>query len=88
MNKITEFKYRPNEIEERILENQEIMLLALCNLVQKSFNKESGDTKIINGLIDCYHATRKINNKSFINRGMGGLLDKDYYEEDEDNDEP
>ena len=81
MAKIVDYKRDPNNVEKRILENQEIILLTLSEMMLKNFNQKSDDSKIINALIDCYHATRKINCKSFIERGSSGLLDKDLYTE-------
>lgn len=81
MAKIVDYKRDPNNVEKRILENQEIILWTLYKMILKNFDYKSDDSKTINALIDCYHATRKINCKSFIERGSSELLDKDLYEE-------
>ena len=81
MPKIVDYKRDPDNVEKRILENQEIILLTLSKMMLKNFDQRSGYSEIVNALIDCYHATRKINCKSFIERGSGRLLDKDLYTE-------
>lgn len=60
------------KIEERILENQEVILLALSKLLtpqcKGALNDTNGQTKANNRLIDCYHKTRKILGKEYIER--------------------
>ncbi len=55
-------------IGRQILENQEIILLALSKLVlPRAVNHEG--TVLVNTLIDKYHKTRKLLGKSYLKRG-------------------
>ena len=60
------------DIEYRILENQEIILLGLSKLLipycKGSILDKNGETRINNKLIDAYHLTRKTLNKDYIKR--------------------
>ena len=54
------------KIERQILENQEIILLALSELQNI---QDSKGRKVTNTLINKYHKTRKLLGKSYIERG-------------------
>lgn len=58
------------DIEKRLLENQEVILLALNKLLtpycKGSLRDANGETSANNKLIDCYHMTRKILGKDYI----------------------
>ena len=59
------------DIEYRILENQEISLLGLSKILTpycKGMLDNNGETTTNNKLIDAYHLTRKILNKTYIKR--------------------
>lgn len=60
------------DIERRILENQEIILLGLSTLLtpycKGSVIDKNNETQTNNRLIDAYHLTRKILNKQYIKR--------------------
>lgn len=59
------------DIEYRILENQEIILLGLSKLLTpccKGMLDKNNETKTNNNLIDAYHLTRKILHKDYIKR--------------------
>ena len=57
-------------IIKRILENQEIMLLALSKLILPKV-REMNMARLENNLIDCYHETRRILGKDYIDRYDG-----------------
>ena len=57
-------------IIKRILENQEIMLLALSKLILPKVC-EMKLAHLENNLIDCYHETRRILGKKYIDRYDG-----------------
>lgn len=55
---------------ERMLENQEVILLALSKIyLPNVHNSETAQTE--NSLIDCYHETRRILGKEYIDRYHG-----------------
>lgn len=55
---------------ERILENQEVILLTLSKIyLPNVHNSETAQTE--NKLIDCYHETRRILGKDYIERYHG-----------------
>ena len=58
------------DIEYRILENQELILLGISKILTpqcKGMLRDSNEeTKTNNKLIDAYHLTRKILNKGYI----------------------
>lgn len=59
------------DIEYRILENQEIILLGLSKLLTpycRGMLDKNNETKTNNALIDAYHLTRKILHKDYIKR--------------------
>ena len=60
------------DIEYRILENQEIILLGLSTLLtpycKGSIIDKNNETQTNNRLIDAYHLTRKILHKNYIKR--------------------
>ena len=60
------------DIEYRILENQEIILLGLSKLLtphcKGSILDKNSETQTNNWLIDAYHLTRKILHKEYIKR--------------------
>lgn len=77
MNKIINL-----QVEKRILENQEVIMLALEKvlrdtriLVDKSLLSDESiyARNVGNKLIDCYHETRRILNKKYINRYNGNI---------------
>lgn len=77
MNKIINL-----QVEKRILENQEVIMLALEKvlrdtqiLVDKSLlsNESIYSRNVGNKLIDCYHETRRILNKKYIDRYNGNV---------------
>lgn len=54
----------------RMLENQEVILLALSKMyLPNVHNSETAQTE--NKLIDCYHETRRILGKEYIDRYHG-----------------
>ena len=53
---------------ERILENQEVILLALSKFTVCEAATMQSFADITNKLIDCYHATRMTLGKSYIKR--------------------
>ena len=70
------------QVEKRILENQEVIMLALENILQNTqilvdkslLSDESVYARSIgNKLIDCYHETRRILNKKYIDRYKGNI---------------
>ena len=64
-------KKKMTDIEYRILENQEIILLGLSKLLTPSCRgmlDKNNETKTNNSLIDAYHLTRKILHKDYIKR--------------------
>lgn len=71
MNDVKEKKDITN-IEYRILENQEIILLGLSTLLtpycKGSVIDKNNETQTNNRLIDAYHLTRKILHKNYIKR--------------------
>lgn len=68
MNNIINFqeKLLYMNVERQILENQEIILLALSKLQNL---RDSEGRKVTNTLIDKYHKTRKLLGKSYIEQG-------------------
>jgi len=57
------------DIEKQILENQEIMTLALSQLMLHSMDsRDHNDITIRNRLIDNYHKTRMVLGKDYIKR--------------------
>ena len=63
--------YINQPIQEQILRNQEVMLIAIYKLMQNNSDrviKDQGYRKTINELIDEYHHTRKILGKDYIER--------------------
>ena len=54
------------EIEKRILENQEVILLSLSRLLVPY--DQYSTIKTNNGVIDCYQLTRKMLGKDYIER--------------------
>lgn len=71
MNNVKE-KKDITDIEYRILENQEIILLGLSKLLtpycRGSIVDKNSETQTNNHLIDAYHLTRKILHKNYIKR--------------------
>lgn len=55
-----------NSFKERVLENQETLLLALSEIITPMITTNRRLTHINNELIDCYHRTRKMLNKPYI----------------------
>lgn len=53
---------------ERILENQEVILLALSKFTVQEAATMQSMADVTNKLIDCYHATRMTLGKSYIKR--------------------
>jgi len=59
------------EIVKRLLENQEVILLALTDLHLSKIGESKYDQSVIhrqNMIIDCYHETRRILGKEYIDR--------------------
>lgn len=60
------------EVQERILENQEAILVGLSALLtphcKGSLLDANGETRKNNYLLDCYHKTRKMLGKDYIKR--------------------
>ena len=54
--------------QKRILENQEAILDALSRIVTPMAGKNPKMASVNNELIDCYHATRKMLHKSYVER--------------------
>ena len=58
------------DIEYRILENQELILLGISKILTPQckgmLRDKNEETKTNNKLIDAYHLTRKILNKDYI----------------------
>ena len=53
---------------ERILENQEVILLTLSKFTVCEAATMQSFADVTNRLIDCYHATRRTLGKSYIKR--------------------
>jgi len=73
VNRISNSKvtYIDPSARKQILENQEVILIALCQLMQNNSDRVAKDQsyrQTINKLIDGYHHTRKILGKDYIER--------------------
>ena len=55
-----------NSFKERVLENQETLLLTLSKIIAPMVATNIKLTHVNNKLIDCYHRTRKMLNKPYI----------------------
>lgn len=63
--------YINQPMQEQILRNQEVMLIAIYQLMQNNSDRVAKDQsyrQTINKLIDEYHHTRKILGKDYIER--------------------
>ena len=65
------------DIEKRLLENQEVILLALNKLLtphcKGSLYDANGETNTNNKLIDCYRMTKRILWKDYVENESGYL---------------